>query len=57
MEEKYTKREVNYGEGIPQRRCALCTMFREPRSCTAVQGVILPDDVCDIFDRKRGERG
>jgi hypothetical protein len=53
VEEKYTKREVRYGEGIPQRRCALCTMFREPRSCTAVQGIILPDDVCNIFERKK----
>ena len=49
---KETKEEVNFREGTPNKRCGLCTMFRPPASCTAVQGVIDAHDLCDLFERK-----
>lgn len=51
---KVTKASVNYREGKPARRCGICTMFRAPSGCTAVEGEIAAKDVCDLFERKRG---
>ncbi len=52
-EKKVSKESVDYGPGIKQRRCALCTMFRKPQSCTLVAGWIDEDDVCKEFERKK----
>jgi hypothetical protein len=48
---KITKESADYGKGTWHRRCALCTMFREPHSCTLVEGRIDADDVCKYFKR------
>jgi hypothetical protein len=35
-----------------KRRCAVCTMFRAPSSCTSVRGEISPNADCDFFKHK-----
>jgi hypothetical protein len=53
---KVSKRSVNYRRApiwALRRRCALCSMFREPASCTLVAGRIDGNDVCDEWERKR----
>jgi hypothetical protein len=47
-EPKANHREVDYREG--HEHCAICTMFREPASCTAVVDPISPDGLCDLFE-------
>lgn len=49
---KATKQQAHYRDGTAARHCGLCTMFRPPRSCTAVAGDISPDGVCDYFKRR-----
>lgn len=56
MAEKATKAKANYRAGTANRRCALCTMFRPPESCTAVKGEIRKSGVCDYFERA-GRKG
>lgn len=51
MAEKATKSEAHYRKGSPSKHCGLCTMFRPPHDCTAVDGTIEPTDVCDYFKR------
>ena len=51
---KATKAEAHYRAGAGDRRCAGCTMFRPFSSpdggyCTAVEGQISPDGLCDYF--------
>jgi hypothetical protein len=60
MADKQSKQAVNYRTGRPSRRCGLCTMFirllparSDGNGCTAVQGPINEDDVCNLFERKR----
>jgi broad specificity phosphatase PhoE len=36
------------------QRCAICTMFRAPSTCTAVEGKIRGADWCNIFEKKKG---
>jgi len=50
-DDKMDKREVNYREGTTDTRCGLCTMFMPPHGCSAVKGVIFPQDLCDLFER------
>ena len=45
---KASHREVDYREG--HEHCAICTMFREPASCTAVVDPISPDGLCDLYE-------
>ena len=49
---KESKEAVRYRLGAPSRRCGLCSMF-VPMSgeCTAVEGYISADGVCDLFER------
>lgn len=49
---KASKGEVDYRIGSNTRKCVLCTMFREPDKCTAVQGKISKGTVCDLFEHK-----
>ena len=51
---KVSKRSVGYGWGVEYRRCALCTMWRPPESCTLVAGKIEASGVCDKFERAKG---
>lgn len=37
----------------PKRKCEICTMFRPPHDCTAVEGEISAQAVCDYFERKK----
>lgn len=53
MAEKASKASVHYRTGSGNRRCGTCSMFREPASCTAVEGKIASDDVCDIWEKKK----
>lgn len=48
---KAEARYKDYAEGL--NHCALCTMFRPPSSCTAVEGTISPHGVCKYFKAKR----
>lgn len=56
MTAKSTKATAHYRDGSDERRCALCTMFRPPGSCTAVSGEISADGLCDYFERKSKKR-
>jgi len=47
---KMTKGEVKYRLGTPTDHCGICTMFREPDQCTAVEGEIGRHMVCDLFE-------
>jgi hypothetical protein len=49
---KSTKEEANYRKGTEEEHCGDCTMFREPDSCTAVEGEIKKDDLCEYFKKK-----
>lgn len=49
---KATKAEADYRDGTPEEHCGKCTMFRQPKSCTAVEGVIRYSGVCDYFKSK-----
>ena len=51
-EAKVSKESVDYGKGAVHRKCALCSMWRAPHSCTLVAGEISPSAVCDRFVRK-----
>lgn len=51
-DKKSTKAEADYRDGTPAEHCGRCTMFRPPKSCTAVEGVIRFSGVCDYFKDK-----
>lgn len=51
-DEKVSKVSVDYGPGVRHRKCALCSMFRAPHTCTLVAGHIDPNAVCDRFVRR-----
>lgn len=54
MAEKATKQKANYRNGTAKRHCGICSMFRKPDSCTAVEGKISPAKLCDYFERRKG---
>lgn len=48
-----SKREAEYTDrGSIKEHCAICTMFREPSSCTLVKGKINSQGYCKHFKRK-----
>lgn len=50
---KKDKSVVHYMDNAQgSNHCKDCTMFRAPNSCTAVEGVINPNGVCDLFEAK-----
>lgn len=51
---KSTKAEAQYVEPAsdPAERCEVCTMFRAPSACTAVEGAISPDAHCRFFEAR-----
>lgn len=51
---KASKAEADYRGGYDETVCRNCTMYRPPGECTAVQGYIKPEAVCDYFERKKG---
>jgi hypothetical protein len=53
---KAAKTQAHYRSGSESKHCSLCTMFRAPHSCTAVEGNIQPLDVCDYFKRKEAKK-
>lgn len=54
MAAKLSKESVNYRKAkiAASKRCGLCSMFREPKDCTLVEGYILRSFVCDRFAKK-----
>jgi hypothetical protein len=46
-----TKAEVSYGPGKPAEHCAICVHYRQPASCTIVEGSIDWRDWCKKFDK------
>ena len=52
---KATQAEARYipRSRKPDERCAICTMFRAPQSCTAVEGKIAAAGWCRYFERKK----
>jgi hypothetical protein len=49
---KAGKSEVHYRPGFEDGKfCALCDMWVEPSSCTAVAGTIGRTDLCDLFKK------
>lgn len=61
MSELQTKKAANYRDGTFRRKCGNCSMFRPFRklpststgSCTAVQGIIDPGALCDLWEKKK----
>lgn len=49
---KLSKVQVNYRHGLPDKKCALCTMYRPKNTCTAVAGYINAKALCDLFERR-----
>jgi hypothetical protein len=48
---KVSKQSVNYRQAEDNAFCARCTMYREPASCTAVEGRIHRVDLCDLYEQ------
>jgi hypothetical protein len=46
-----TKAEANYRQTGGLERCGNCSMFEAPDRCTLVEGMILPEDVCDYWEQ------
>jgi hypothetical protein len=46
---KVSKQEASYGGGNPMRNCGICTMYRTPDSCSAVEGEVSPYGYCKLF--------
>jgi len=54
MEKKATKEEARYTRGgTEEKHCGVCTMFRAPDKCTAVEGTISREGYCDYFKKRR----
>lgn len=50
---KSTKAETSYQDRPKgEERCDGCTMFVAPGSCTAVEGKIVPQGWCDLYEPK-----
>jgi hypothetical protein len=49
---KVSKAEAHYRAGNENECCGICTMFRPPFGCTAVEGEIRAHDLCDLFEAK-----
>jgi hypothetical protein len=53
---KSSKVEANYRDRPSgANSCAVCTMFRPPSSCTAVEGAVQPTGWCRYFEAKTGK--
>ncbi len=49
---KISKAEADYkGQTVDAQHCSVCTMWREPRSCSLVKGDIAPGAWCKFFKR------
>ena len=53
--DKSTKAEANYRKGSGVKMCQNCTMHEPPDSCSAVEGYISPEGVCDYFKMMKGK--
>jgi hypothetical protein len=50
---KMSKAAANYRDGFEDDKfCARCSMFREPASCTPVEGKISRTSLCDHYKRE-----
>jgi hypothetical protein len=53
--DKRSKEQVGYRSAIGDRRCGTCRYSYGPkgsRRCKLVEGLIRPDDVCDLWKPK-----
>jgi hypothetical protein len=49
---KMTKAAAHYRDGFEDDKfCARCSMFREPASCTLVEGKISRTGLCNYFEK------
>lgn len=53
-EKRITKDAANYRAEATARHCEDCSMFREPSSCTLVEGRIARRGTCRFWERKKG---
>ena len=51
---KQTQVDAGLKSAFSSARCSACSHYSSS-SCSWVEGDIRPDDVCDLFDPKRGE--
>jgi hypothetical protein len=51
-QQKFSKTAADYQDAPKDGllTCAACSLFRPPRSCTAVEGDISPNGWCKFFD-------
>lgn len=52
---KRDKSSVNYRQGTAEKNCHNCRYSYGPtteRRCRRVKGIIQPDDLCDLWERK-----
>lgn len=54
MADKATKAEEHYrfAGSRAESRCGNCTYMNPDGTCQQVQGFVLPDHVCDLFERR-----
>lgn len=52
---KATKAVAQYGlHGNEAKHCGICTMFRKPDQCTAVQGKVNANiGICKFFEKRK----
>lgn len=51
---KSTKEEAHYRDHPNgKEHCLKCTMFRQPHTCTAVQGIISQNGWCKFYEAKK----
>lgn len=50
---KCSKTEVHYREGTPKKHCGKCEYYHDHR-CEKVRGEICPDDLCDVYEARKG---
>jgi hypothetical protein len=50
---KISQEQVNYRNSTGDEYCAACTMWRPPKSCSAVAGRISRTGVCDLFKARK----
>lgn len=51
---KRDKSSVNYRKATGEQRCKTCRYMTMGGMCRRVKGSVEPDDVCDLWDGKRG---
>lgn len=53
MASKISKEAANYRPTEGPERCGACESFREPSQCVKVEGDVIREDVCDLYEPVR----